>query len=266
MKKENKSAKRFIQKNSLSSLIGGYASSDVVRSLKAASEEGRIVSLRTEDLSLPSWTDERNYSPKFKKEEEGKIRFPLLVYQEEGKNYVLDGVRRYLRAKEKKDAELPCIFVSGTEDDYCSFCCYRNKELKENPLVFTSLFLDMKKKGKTEKDIRELSGFSHGQVANLVRLSSLPEPVKDLVADGTLPYTKARLLIGFSEEEAVQKAEEALRMNVRECENAFKKKRKIFKKTGIPPFEMEREGNRLILKMKDEEDAKKMAAYLEEEK
>lgn len=264
MKKENKSAKKFIQKNSLSSLIGGYASSDVVHSLKSASEEGRIVSLRTDALVLPEWTDPENYLLS-EKEEEGKIRFPLLVFKkEDGKTYVLDGAKRYLLANEEKKEELPCIFVSGTEEDYLSFSCYRAKEIHENPLVFTSLFLYMKKEGRSEKEMREISSFSHGQTANLLRLSSLPPEVKEMIVNKTLPYTKARLLIGFGKEEAVKNANEALTMNVRECEKAFKKKRNLRRKEGLPPFAMKTEGNSLILEMKDPQDVKKMVEFLKE--
>ena len=72
----------------------------------------------------------------------------------------------------------------------------------------------------TEKDIREMTKLSHGQINNTLRLLNLSKEVKKLVVNGKLSYAKARLLVVLSSEDQLRYANKfiSLNLSVRECE------------------------------------------------
>ena len=72
--------------------------------------------------------------------------------------------------------------------------------------------------GYTQNDLGEIIGKSRSHVANSLRLLKLPEPVRDMLASGTLSAGHARALIPTSDPVALAKAVVAKGMSVRDAE------------------------------------------------
>lgn len=75
--------------------------------------------------------------------------------------------------------------------------------------------------GLTQAEVAETVGRDRSTVANTVRLLALPDPVKEMLADGRLTAGHGRALLGLADtEEAIRLAEEVARkgLSVRETE------------------------------------------------
>ena len=72
--------------------------------------------------------------------------------------------------------------------------------------------------GYTQNDLGEIIGTSRRHVATSLRLLKLPEPVRDMLASGTLSAGHARALIPTSDPVALAKAVVAKGMSVRDAE------------------------------------------------
>lgn len=72
--------------------------------------------------------------------------------------------------------------------------------------------------GYTQNDLGEIIGKSRSHVANSLRLLKLPEPVRDMLASGTLSAGHARALIPTSDPVSLAKSIVAKGMSVRDAE------------------------------------------------
>ncbi|MDE2227605.1 MAG: ParB/RepB/Spo0J family partition protein [Alphaproteobacteria bacterium] len=78
--------------------------------------------------------------------------------------------------------------------------------------------------GHTQEALATALGKSRSHIANLLRLLTLPQEIKDMVADGRLSMGHARALVGLAAEPALALATAIVRddLNVRQAERAAK--------------------------------------------
>ena len=111
--------------------------------------------------------------------------------------------------------------INGKVEDINNYIINNMLTNNDNGLVLAYAYdVLMKRFNLKEKDIREMTKLSHGQINNTLRLLNLSKEVKKLVVNGKLSYAKARLLVVLSSEDQLRYANKfiSLNLSVRECE------------------------------------------------
>ena len=228
--KENE---ELIAKNSLSDLIENYSSNKVVQTIQESLEKGQLVYLPISSISPCFLASDKDYGGKVIDELILDIRFnslkvPIIVYKDGERNYIIDGMKRYVAAKSLKINMIPCLCISLSEEDLVEYTLAKLRKNMDNPLIFATAFkLIEEKYNYKEKKICELTGFSHGQVANINRCKNLPSSIQKMIIGGKLNLGKAKLLVTFNEPEAIELANKFVSLSVRQCEELAREKRMI---------------------------------------
>ncbi len=137
-----------------------------------------------------------------------------------GRYRLVAGERRWRAAQKAQLHEIPAIVRELDEREVMALALIENLQREDlNPVEEGRAYHRLvEEEGMTQAEIAKLVDKSRSHVANLQRLLQLPEPVLELVEDGSLSMGHARALIGH--EQAVTLAKRAVlsRLSVREVE------------------------------------------------
>ncbi|HEV7245559.1 MAG TPA: ParB/RepB/Spo0J family partition protein [Shinella sp.] len=133
---------------------------------------------------------------------------------------IIAGERRWRAAQLAGLIEIPVIIRDVDDRTALEIAIVENVQRSDlNPLEeamgYELLIADH---GYTQNDLGEIIGKSRSHVANSLRLLKLPEPVREMLASGTLSAGHARALIPTSDPIALAKAVVAKGMSVRDAE------------------------------------------------
>nr|WP_298095351.1 ParB/RepB/Spo0J family partition protein [uncultured Shinella sp.] len=133
---------------------------------------------------------------------------------------IIAGERRWRAAQLAGLIEIPVIIRDVDDRTALEIAIVENVQRSDlNPLEeamgYELLIADH---GYTQNDLGEIIGKSRSHVANSLRLLKLPEPVRDMLASGSLSAGHARALIPTSDPIALAKAVVAKGMSVRDAE------------------------------------------------
>ena len=133
---------------------------------------------------------------------------------------IIAGERRWRAAQLAGLTDIPVIIRDVDDRTALEIAIVENVQRSDlNPLEeamgYELLIADH---GYTQNDLGEVIGKSRSHVANSLRLLKLPEPVRDMLASGTLSAGHARALIPTSDPIALAKAVVAKGMSVRDAE------------------------------------------------
>ncbi|CAO4844121.1 MAG: putative chromosome-partitioning protein ParB [Holosporales bacterium] len=147
---------------------------------------------------------------------------PILVRQSENEQYeIIAGERRWRAAKEAGLKEVPVVFLTCTDEEALELGLIENLQRDDLNAMeeAESLKRLMDEFKKTQDEVAKAIAKSRSYVANLVRLTTLPEYVKDLIRNGKLSAGHARTLIGTENTE--QLVQEILdeKLSVRQTED-----------------------------------------------
>ncbi len=168
---------------------------------------------------------------------------PLLVRAIEGKENryeIIAGERRWRASQMAGLKEVPAIVLTLPDGKALEVALVENIQRSDlNPIDEAAGYLRLVNEfNYTHEDMARVTGKSRSHITNLMRLLSLPERIKDLVAESKLSMGHARALLGLGEEElqmraalkvmkkalSVRETEELVRNMIAE-ENGDKKKR-----------------------------------------
>jgi ParB family chromosome partitioning protein len=267
---ENKGG--LIGKDTLKSLIKRYKQAGAVSSVEKAASEGHIVNLPTSSLRPFPLLKEECYSPDSFKDltasiSQTGIRLPLFVFPENGKTLIVNGMKRWVAAKKLGLPTVPCIYFQGEEEEMIIYVLDSISKNRDNGLVLAEAFKTLEETyGLKEKDIREITGLSHGQVANLIRISSLPPDIKEMIRDGRLSPAKARLLLPFGRSLQFELAAAFVPLDVRGCEELAREKRENVSSSPHQRGKMtyKVEGKRITIEAEKAEDLEEIISFLKE--
>jgi len=125
------------------------------------------------------------------------IKVPIIVMNVNGKLYLIDGLHRIRAAKELGIKRIKAIVKIGTEDDLLveNIITARLRG-RENPAQTAKVVKQLRDRhGYSWNDIGRRLGMSPGTVKMYYDITRLPEQVLQLVGEGKLSVSKARLLL-----------------------------------------------------------------------
>lgn len=146
---------------------------------------------------------------------------PVVVRTTADNRYeIIAGERRWRAAQLAGLTDIPVIIRDVDDRTALEIAIVENVQRSDlNPLEeamgYELLIADH---GYTQNDLGEIIGKSRSHVANSLRLLKLPEPVRDMLASGSLSAGHARALIPTSDPTALAKSVVAKGMSVRDTE------------------------------------------------
>ena len=133
---------------------------------------------------------------------------PLLVRDIDGHYEIIAGERRWRAAKLAGLKEIPVIVRDYSEQEAAEVSLIENIQRKDlSPIEEAQAYQKLiEEYGMTQEELSETLSKSRTVITNAMRLLKLPEPVRDMVAAGTLSTGHAKVLLGLENEEDLKKA------------------------------------------------------------
>lgn len=139
---------------------------------------------------------------------------------------ILAGERRWRAAQRAHLHEVPVLVKEISDREALEIALVENIQRSDLNAIeeaqgFKRLIDEF---GHTQEALATALGKSRSHIANLLRLLTLPQEIKDMVADGRLSMGHARALVGLDAEKALALAQTIVRdgLSVRETERAAK--------------------------------------------
>ena len=173
--------------------------------------------------------DEKGLAELAESIKENGVFQPILV-RKSLQGYELVAGERRLRASKMADKEtIPAIVVDFDDRQMMEISLLENIQRKDlTPIEEANAYQQLiRKLDYTQDELAKRLGKSRANVANMLRLLSLPEEVKKLVNEGKLSYGQARTLLSLeNEEEMIALAKRTVKegLSVRELEKLTSKK------------------------------------------
>lgn len=164
---------------------------------------------------------------------------PITVRKRDNGLYqIIAGERRWRAARSAGLTEIPAHIIEATDQQVMELAMVENLQRQDlNPIEEAEGFDNlMKTCGLTQEEAAERVGRSRPAVANALRLLSLSEPLREMVAEGKLSSGHARAVLAIKEEDKrLEAAERMQRMTVRQAESLAKRLNKKPKEKPADP-------------------------------
>ncbi|WP_346979881.1 ParB/RepB/Spo0J family partition protein [Christensenella minuta] len=133
------------------------------------------------------------------------IMQPIIVYKNEGRYTIIAGERRFRAAKMAGLSKVPVIVKQLEKREVLELSLIENIQREDlNPLEQAAALQQlMTDYSLTQDEVSKRVGKSRSAIANLLRLLSLPEPVKKLVTGGKLSAGHARCLLPLEDNKKI---------------------------------------------------------------
>jgi ParB family transcriptional regulator, chromosome partitioning protein len=133
---------------------------------------------------------------------------------------IIAGERRWRAAQRAALHEVPVVVVEATDEESLQLAIIENVQRSDlNPLEeaegYRALIRDF---SYSQDDVARMVGKSRSHVANMLRLQTLPDRVKEHIHSGHLSAGHARALVGHHDAERLAEEIVARGLNVREVE------------------------------------------------
>ena len=160
---------------------------------------------------------------------------PILVRKSLSGYELVAGERRLRASKMAGKETIPAIIVDFNDTQMMEISLLENIQRKDlTPIEEASAYQQLiKKLNYTQDQLAKRLGKSRTNVANMLRLLSLPDEVKQMVAEGKLSYGQARTLLALDDEDKIiEVAKKTVKegLSVRELEKLTTKKEDSGKK------------------------------------
>jgi len=219
----------LIKKDTLKGLIGKYHKSKTVQAIEQAAKSSSVIEVGLSLLTLFPLMSEENYTDNDLKQtydfvSSSGIDLPIFLYNYHNVPTIVNGAKRFLCAKKMGLISIKAVYVNGPLETILAYVIENLLIDKSNGLVMAYAYkMLMDRFGFKEKNIRELTNLSHGQINNFLRLNKLSPKVKKLIILGQLTSAKGRLLVPFETDVQWDLAKRFIGLSVRECEKEARK-------------------------------------------
>ncbi len=155
---------------------------------------------------------------------------PIVVAKkDDDRYYVIAGERRLRAARAVGLDKIPCIVDQTNRSDIemLELAILENIQRENlNVIEEAEAYKRLQEEfGKTQDYIAETTGKSRSHIANVIRLNTLPQEVKNLLYEGKLTFGHARALVGIPDAESVGQQIVDNDLSVRQVEKLVKEKR-----------------------------------------
>lgn len=152
---------------------------------------------------------------------------PIIVVQKDNDYMLLAGERRYRATKEAGLPTIRAIVADIESENLRELALIENIQREDlNPIELGIAYKELIEEYKiTQEGLSEIIKKSRTQITNTLRLLSLTEKTKDLVAHGKISQGHAKILVGLDikDEETVVNTILGQKLSVRETEQLVKK-------------------------------------------
>ena len=153
---------------------------------------------------------------------------PIIVRKNKEKLEIITGERRWRAAKKLGIAKIPVIIKDYTDKQSMEIALIENIQREdlnaiEEAEAFEKLIKDYKLK---QEEIAEIVGKSRSAVANVLRLNSLSNEIKQKLISGEITSGHARAILSINNKKSrIESMKEIInkKLNVREAEKLIKK-------------------------------------------
>ncbi|MEK9649619.1 MAG: ParB/RepB/Spo0J family partition protein [Gammaproteobacteria bacterium] len=160
---------------------------------------------------------------------------PIIVRESSGDKFeIIAGERRYRAATINGLQTIPCLIDNAENQTSLEIALIENLQRENlNPIEEARGFDRLKREfGLTQEEISGVTGKARSTVANALRMLSLPEEVKRMIADGVIERGHAKILAGLDPDLAITKAKEIVEKALSVKELSSVATNKSNKKTG----------------------------------
>lgn len=172
---------------------------------------------------------------------------PIIARQKsDGTFEIIAGERRWRAAKIAGLSEIPAIVRTLTDREALEIALIENIQRQDlMPLEVAEGYRRLIEQfDYTQETLADALGKSRSQVANFLRLLTLPPPVQDMLRDGRLSAGHARTLVGSAHAAALAEQVVKRGLNVRQTEKLAQKYAGFINKQRLPRSEEENEAKR----------------------
>ncbi len=192
-------------------------------------DELKISEIRPNPYQPRKEFDEKGLEELAESIKENGVFQPILVRKSVQGYELVAGERRLRASKMAGKDTIPAIVVDFDDRQMMEISLLENIQRKDlTPIEEASAYQQLiKRLDYTQDELAKRLGKSRTNVANMLRLLSLPDEVKQLVNEGKLSYGQARTLLSAeNEEEMIALAKRTIRegLSVRELEKLTSKK------------------------------------------
>lgn len=220
-------SKEKILKSSLPELVARFSQLDVVEEMEKRYQNAPAKLISTESLDDNAFVKEIAIPAKtietFAQTLSSRGFYAPVVVKEKGDRYeVILGRKRLYGAKKAGILSLPAVIVSITEEEELLVLLADNRDQRESHILEMACVCSIlqRKYGYSVSTLAKLSHQSRSQIANTLRLLSLPRELKDDLNEGILSYGHARAILTLNEKDADELAKQIKEhhLSVRETE------------------------------------------------
>lgn len=174
---------------------------------------------------------------------------PVVVRNQDGRYEIIAGERRWRAAQLAGLTDIPVIVRDVDDRTALEIAIVENVQRSDlNPLEEALGYEQLiAEHGYTQNDLGEIIGKSRSHVANSLRLLKLPDPVRDMLAAGTLSAGHARALITTSDPAALARTVVTKGMSVRDAERLAQNDIKAQSEPANPAKPAEKDSDTLAL-------------------
>ena len=149
---------------------------------------------------------------------------------------IIAGERRWRAAQRAELHDVPVILVEADDREALEIAIVENVQRTdlnaiEEAAGYERLIAEF---NYTQNDLARVIGKSRSHVANTLRLSKLPEPVRKMVSEGAVSAGHARALLSVSDPELMAKKIVAEGLSVRDIERVVQEEARGESKSAVP--------------------------------
>ena len=149
---------------------------------------------------------------------------------------IIAGERRWRAAQRAELHDVPVLLVEADDREALEIAIVENVQRADLNAIeeasgYERLIAEF---GYTQNDLARVIGKSRSHVANTLRLSKLPEPVRQMVSEGAVSAGHARALLSVSDPEFMAKKIVADGLSVRDIERIVQEEARGETKSAVP--------------------------------
>lgn len=195
----------------------------------AEPESGKPMEIALEDIDRNPFQTRTHFDEQLLDELAGSITAngvvqPILVRPlPNGRFQLIAGERRWLASKKAGKTTIPAVLRQVSDEQAMEITIVENLQRADlNPIEQARAFERLGREfGMTQEQMAFRTGKDRASIGNFLRLLKLPESLQMKVANGTLSFSHARVLLVLPNQEAMEKAAKqilSLSLSVRQAE------------------------------------------------